>query len=139
MKLRDTNVVVYARQPASPFHQWAVEQIAEAVSTDGAGVNAVTLAELCGEDGVDSALVAGAVASFGILLLDVPAGAAEKCGAAYGSYRRTRKAESGKDSPKTPLPDFFIGAHAAFTQMEVVTNDPGRFRSYFPRVKLITP
>ena len=30
-----------ARDPVSPWHQWAQERIAEAVSTDGAGVNVV--------------------------------------------------------------------------------------------------
>ena len=63
MKLLDTMLIVYARTPASPFHSWAVEQIATAVSTEGAALNSVSLAELCSEDGVDSATVAGAVSN----------------------------------------------------------------------------
>ena len=141
MKLLDTLLVVYARTPASPFHAWAVEQISEAVATegDGAALNVVSLAELCGEDGVDETAVAAAVSSFGVQLVDLPVGVAEKSGAAYRSYRHKRKAESGKDAPKTPLPDFFIGAHAQLNGWELVTNDPERFRIYFPTVKLITP
>ena len=51
MKLLDTLLVVYARTPASPFHAWAVQQISEAVSTEGDGValNVVSLAELCSQ------------------------------------------------------------------------------------------
>ncbi len=38
-----------------------------------------------------------------------------------------------------PLPDFFIGAHAAVQKLDLVTRDPARFRSYFPTVRLIAP
>jgi hypothetical protein len=41
-----------------------------------------------------------------------PAAAAEICARAYSAYRHRRKADSGKESSLTPLPDFFIGAHA---------------------------
>ena len=61
MRLLDTNVVVYARSESSPFKKWAEEQIAEAVSTEGAALNAVSLAELCAEPGIDPSVVARAV------------------------------------------------------------------------------
>jgi predicted nucleic acid-binding protein len=132
-------VIVYARQPASPFHDWAVEQIAQAVAEDGAGLNAVSLAELCSEDGVDPYEVAKSVAAFGVQLLDVPGAAAQRCGEAYRLFLRNRTAQSGKDSPKTPLPDFFIGAHAELLGVELVTNDAERFKTHFPKVKLVLP
>lgn len=139
MKLLDTNVLVYARQPQSPFHQWAVAQIAGLVSTEGAGFSAASLAELCAEDGVKSTDVPVEIANFGVQLLDVPAGVAVKCGEAFRRYRKNRRQQSGKDSPKMPLPDFFIGAHAELLGVDLVTNDPGRFRTYFPGLKLVTP
>ena len=139
MKLLDTMLIVYTRTPASPFHSWAVQQIATAVSTEGAAINPVSLAELCSEDGVDSATVAGAIGNIGVQLVDLPAAAAEACGVAYRKYRLKRKAESGKDAPKVPLPDFFIGAQAQLNGWELVTNDPDRIRNYFPAVKLVTP
>ncbi len=38
-----------------------------------------------------------------------------------------------------PLPDFFIGAHAAVADVPLLTRDPARIRSYFPTVRLISP
>lgn len=39
----------------------------------------------------------------------------------------------------SPLPDFFIGAHAAIAGMHLLTRDAARYRTYFPKVLLITP
>jgi predicted nucleic acid-binding protein len=137
--LLDTNVIVYARRPNSPFHSWAVDQIANAVAADGAALSPVSLAELYAEPGIDPEALATAVMSFGVQLLDVPTAAARRCGEAYRAYCSARKAASGKDSPKTPLPDFFIGAHAELLDIELVTNDPDRFHIYFPNVRLSVP
>lgn len=40
---------------------------------------------------------------------------------------------------RSPLPDFFIGAHAAVAGYTLLTRDATRYRSYFPTVKLIAP
>ena len=40
---------------------------------------------------------------------------------------------------KTPLPDFYIGAHAAIADLTLVTRDRGRFTTYFPKIKMIAP
>lgn len=39
----------------------------------------------------------------------------------------------------SPLPDFFIGAHAAVSGLTLLTRNAARYRSYFPSLKLITP
>ncbi len=63
----------------------------------------------------------------------VPWEAAYLAGKAFVSYRRRggRKVQ--------PLPDFFIGAHAAVRGMQLLTRDAARFGSYFPTVKVIEP
>jgi predicted nucleic acid-binding protein len=54
-------------------------------------------------------------------------------GKCFVRYRR------GQGHKRSPLPDFFIGAHAAVRGMALLTRDPRRYRTYFPRLQLITP
>lgn len=138
MILLDTNVFIYATDRRSPFYRWARETIVNAVSSDGAAINAVTLAELCVGDATPRS-VADRVRRWGVNILDVPAAAAEVSATAYRQFRERRLAESGKSSPDMPLPDFFIGAHATIMGWELATADKGRFGTYFSSVKLKTP
>lgn len=54
-------------------------------------------------------------------------------GKAFTRYRRLG------GSRRSPLPDFYIGAHAAVEGMTVLTRDPAPYRRYYPGVPLITP
>ncbi|MEU7880619.1 type II toxin-antitoxin system VapC family toxin [Microbispora bryophytorum] len=64
---------------------------------------------------------------------DVPFEAAFLAGKAFLAYRR-RGGEK-----RSPLPDFFIGAHAAVRNYRLLTRDTARYRTYFPTVELIAP
>jgi predicted nucleic acid-binding protein len=59
--------------------------------------------------------------------------AAFLAGKAYLDYKR----RGGRK--RSPLPDFFIGAHAAVAGLRLLTRDPARYRTYFPTVELIAP
>lgn len=61
----------------------------------------------------------------------IPWEAAFLAGKCFLKYRR-RGGEK-----RSPLPDFFIGAHAATEQMRLLTRDTARYRTYFPRLELI--
>lgn len=51
-------------------------------------------------------------------------------------FRNYRKRGGEK---KSPLPDFYIGSHAAIRNMILMTRDAARYRTYFPKLKLIAP
>ena len=63
----------------------------------------------------------------------LPFEAAFLAGKAFLRYRRRG------GTRVRPLPDFYIGAHAAIAQHRLLTRDPRRYRTYFPSVELIGP
>ena len=138
MILLDTNVLIYAFDPSSPYSHWSSEIIAEAVAGDGAAINAVSLAELCVGD-EEPETVADRIRGWGVEILDVPAAAADTCAKAYRRYRERRSSQSRANAPIMPLPDFFIGAHAKIMSWDLATVDRGRFYTYFPTVRLKRP
>jgi hypothetical protein len=131
--LIDTNVLLDIATADPVWLGWSEQRILDAA---GAGealfINPIIYAELAPafetrdrlEDWLDEGL-------FQRLSLPYEAGwlAAE----AYRKYRR----EGGVRS--SPLPDFYIGAHALVEDRALVTRDRGRYRTYFPNVRLIAP
>ena len=69
----------------------------------------------------------------GLVRANVPWAACWDAAQAFREYRR----RGGKRT--APLPDFFIGAHAAAASLPLLTRDPRRIREYFPAVRLIAP
>lgn len=65
--------------------------------------------------------------------LPVPYEAAFLAGKCFLDYRR----RGGRRT--STLPDFFIGAHAAVGGMQLITRDVGRYRTYFPTLRIISP
>lgn len=65
--------------------------------------------------------------------LPLPWEAGFLAGKCFLKYRRRRGPR------RSPLPDFYIGAHAAVEGMPLLTRDASRYRSYFPRLELIAP
>lgn len=54
-------------------------------------------------------------------------------GKAFVEYRRRG------GTKRSPLADFYIGAHAAIKNYRLLTRDVSRYRSYFPRLRLLAP
>ena len=54
-------------------------------------------------------------------------------GKAYLRYRH------GGGDKRSPMPDFYIGAHAAVAGYRLLTRDVRRYRAYFPTVQIVAP
>jgi hypothetical protein len=65
--------------------------------------------------------------------LPLPYSAGWLAAAAFLKYRRSGGVKT------SPLPDFSIGAHAEAEGLVLVTRDPVRYRTYFPKVRLVAP
>lgn len=63
----------------------------------------------------------------------LPWQAAFLAGKAFAQYKRRT------GTKRSPLPDFYIGAHAVVAGMTLLTRDPRRYRAYFPKLRLICP
>ena len=64
---------------------------------------------------------------------DLPYEAAFLAGKCFLQYRR------GGGTKRSPLPDFYIGAHAAVAGYRLLTRDATRYRTYFPKLDVIAP
>ncbi len=69
----------------------------------------------------------------GIVKEALPFEASTIAAAAHCTYRRAGGIR------ETPLPDFYIGAHAEVAGHRILSRDDARYRSYFPNVILISP
>ena len=138
MILFDSSVIIDARDADSPFHAWAKERIAEAVVGDGASANTVVVSEVSVRASNREA-VPGLLESFGMTLVPLPVSAAVPAAKAFALYLDRLKKEGKRTDNRVPLPDFLIGAHAQAEGLKLVTRDPDRVRTYFPKVALVVP
>lgn len=65
--------------------------------------------------------------------LPLPWEAAFLAGKCFVRYRRRRGRR------RSPLPDFYIGAHAAVAGLVLLTRDATRYRTYFPGLEIVAP
>jgi hypothetical protein len=63
----------------------------------------------------------------------LPFDAAFLAGRAFLTYRRSGGIRM------SPMPDFYIGAHAAIAGYTLLTREPARYRTYFPRLRIVAP
>jgi len=77
--------------------------------------------------------VEGAIDKLAIKVLEIPREALFLTGKAFLKYKRN------KGNKISPLPDFFIGAHASVSNFGLITRDLAKYKTYFPQAKLIHP
>ena len=130
--LVDTNVWIDCIDESSSWHQWAIEQLQSCSERYPLHVNIVIYSELL-IPGPDVAALDAMLDIYATLRTQLPWASASITATAYALYRR-----SGGTKQK-PLPDFFIGAHAAVSNLSVLTRDPKPYKSYFAKLQVIAP
>lgn len=116
----------------STWHSWATEQLQACSERYPLHVNIVIYTELL-IPGPNVAALDAMLDIYETLRTPLPWAAASLTAAAYALYRRRGGAKH------KPLPDFFIGAHAAASNLSVLTRDPKPYKSYFARLEVIAP
>jgi hypothetical protein len=130
--LVDTCVLLDILTDDQDWGQWSATAVADARDQGELVINPIVYAEVsAGFDRIEDVDAALPVSDFRREPLPFPAGFL--AARAFVNYRRRGGAKT------TPLPDFYIGAHAAVQGYHVITRDPHPFRTYFPSVRLITP
>jgi predicted nucleic acid-binding protein len=74
-----------------------------------------------------------AIFEVGIKVIEIPREALFLAGKAFLKYKRN------KGIKNSPLPDFFIGAHASVSKFNLITRDAAKYKTYFPSLKIIHP
>lgn len=129
--LVDSNVLIDIRSEDPVWFDWSAAALAEAADQGELAINPLIYAELSADaeriEDLDWELGAA------YLRLPLPYEAGFLAGKAFLRYRR-----AGGER-RSPLPDFYIGAHAAVSRLTLLTRDAARYRSFFPTVQLISP
>ena len=69
----------------------------------------------------------------GIKIIEIPTEVAFNVSRTFKRYRKN------KGDKKSPMPDFYIGEHARYMGSPLITRDTARYKTYQPRLKLISP
>jgi predicted nucleic acid-binding protein len=130
--LVDSNVLLDYLTDDSEWFDWSSSMLSEAGQMGSVTINPIIYGEVSVRfDHIED--VEAALPSRYFLRASLPWEAAFLAAKAFERYRR----QGG--SKRSPLPDFFIGAHAAVTGMTLLTRDARRYRTYFPKLRIISP
>jgi predicted nucleic acid-binding protein len=130
--LVDANVLLDVMTEDARWSPWSARAMERAADTHRLVVNAVTFAEVS----IRYSRIEDLDAALPKAMFDrepIPYEAAFLAGKVFLAYRRRGGIK------RSPLPDFFIGAHAAVAGYLLMTRDPRRYRTYFPTLTLIAP
>ena len=132
MLLVDTNVILDVVENDQQWAAWSQAQLEAASLKFTLLINPIIYAELSIAYQRIEELEA-MLKSAGLRIDPIPREALFLAGRVFLKYRQHKGTKSGV------LPDFFVGAHAAVADIPLLTRDVGRYRTYFPALKLITP
>lgn len=130
--LVDSNVLLDILTEDPTWRKWSSDALAQATDTGPLYINPIIYSEVSVRFTTIEALE-DALPPQDYRRVPVPWAAAFLAGKVFLDYRRNQGTKS------TTLPDFFVGAHAAIADLELLTRDVARYRTYFPTVVLVAP
>jgi predicted nucleic acid-binding protein len=130
--LVDSNVLLDVLTEDPTWFRWSADALAHAAESEALIINPIIYAEVSVSfariEDLDAALPPTLVRRDAL-----PWAAGFLAGKCFRRYRRAGGAR------RSPLPDFFVGAHAAIRGHALLTRDAARYRTYFPTVTIIAP
>ena len=132
MLLVDTNVLVDVLEDDPQWADWSIQQLRFQSKIHRLVINPIVYSELSLTFSTVEVLDQ-TIAGLGLAMIEIPKPALFLAGKAFVRYRRQGGTKSNA------LGDFFIGAHAAVSGLQILTRDTKRYRSYFPSVVLVAP
>lgn len=130
--LVDSNVLLDIMTEDPVWQEWSITALSEAAETGPLYINPIIYSEVSIRFSTIEALEE-ALPHQDYRRESIPWAAAFLAGKVFLNYRR------GRGKKTTTLPDFFIGAHAAIAERQLLTRDVSRYRTYFPTVPLLAP
>ncbi len=130
--LVDSNIILDIVTEDPNWFDWSADKLNEYVQQTQLNINPIIYAEV--SIGFEKIEELEAILPINFFhRLDLPWEAAFLAGKCFVQYRQ----KGG--TKRSPLPDFYIGAHAAISEMILLTRDVNRYRTYFPTLELIVP
>ena len=130
--LVDSNILLDVATGDPTWADWSSRALEAAANESPLAINTLIYAEVSiGYERIEQ--LEQAIPSNTFRREPLPYEAAFLAGKAFLKYRR----RGGQRT--SPLPDFYIGAHAAVSGFRILTRDPRRYRTYFPTVDIISP
>jgi predicted nucleic acid-binding protein len=130
--LVDANVILDVVTEDAEWFDWSASMLEHAAEEGPLAINPVVYAEVSIRFGRIEDLDEALPADY-FVRTALPWEAAFLAGKCFEPYRRQGGVK------RSPLPDFFIGAHAAVSGLTLLTRDARRYRTYFPTLRLVAP
>lgn len=130
--LVDSNVLLDIATDDSKWAAWSGHALAQCAEHTPLVINPLIYAEVSigfqSIEALDAALPASLYQR-----AQLPWEAGFLAGKSFVAYRRRGGLRT------TPMPNFYIGAHAAIERLALLTRDEARYSTYFPTVEILSP
>lgn len=130
--LVDSNILIDIATNDPEWSEWSANALAEAAESHILIINPIIYSEVS----IGYSTIEGlnlALPSQIYRRDQLPWEAGFLAGRCFSTYRKRG------GTRRSPLPDFYIGAHAAIGSLALLTRDASRYRTYFPKIHLIAP